>query len=194
MKRKLIGKWHAAAFLVFCFVFALTASGVFYNQRGKLAGEYGNMVASNLTSYTQAQKRYLNSSITDAWNTLKGISGLVEQMIPEYTEDSLNGYLEEEDNALSTLKMQMEDFYVAEKDADILIYNGTIEGELNSVDELIAKNSLFADFKAVQSGDVYTTGSNFYQETSATCDFIEDLNKILTDSGDTDYRFIQKLK
>lgn len=107
---------------------------------------------------------------------------------------SLNGYLEEEDNALSTLKMQMEDFYVAEKDADILIYNGTIEGELNSVDELIAKNSLFADFKAVQSGDVYTTGSNFYQETSATCDFIEDLNKILTDSSDTDYRFIRKLQ
>ena len=81
MKRKLIGKWHVAAFLVFCFVFALTASGVFYNQRGKLAGEFGNMVAANLTSYTQAQKRYLNSSITDAWNTLKGISGLVEQII-----------------------------------------------------------------------------------------------------------------
>ena len=72
-ERKLIGKWHVAAFLVFCFVFALTASGVFYNQRGKLAGEFGNMVAANLTSYTQAQKRYLNSSITDAWNTLKGI-------------------------------------------------------------------------------------------------------------------------
>ncbi len=107
---------------------------------------------------------------------------------------SLNGYIEEEENALSTLKMQMEDFYVAEKDADILIYNGTIEGELTSVDELIQKNSLFADFKAVQSGDVYTTGSNFYQETSATCDFIEDLNKILTDSTDTDYRFIRKLK
>ena len=107
---------------------------------------------------------------------------------------SLNGYIEEEENALSTLKMQMEDFYVAEKDADILIYNGTIEGELNSIDELIAKNSLFADFKAVQSGDVYTTGSNFYQETSATCDFIEDLNKILTNSSDTDYRFIRKLQ
>ena len=50
MKRKLIGKWHVAAFFVFCFVFALTASGVFYNQRGKLAGEFGNMVAANLTS------------------------------------------------------------------------------------------------------------------------------------------------
>ena len=53
------------------------------------------MVASNLTSYTQAQKRYLNSSITDAWNTLKGISGLVEQIVPEYTQDSLNGYLDQ---------------------------------------------------------------------------------------------------
>lgn len=95
MKRKLIGTWHAAAFLTFCFVLALTASGVFYNQRGKLAGEFGNMVAANLTSYTQAQKRYLNSSITDAWNTLKGISGLVEQIVSEYTEDSLNEYLDQ---------------------------------------------------------------------------------------------------
>lgn len=95
MKRKLIGTWHAAAFLTFCFVLALTASGVFYNQRGKLAGEFGNMVAANLTSFTQAQKRYLNSSITDAWNTLKGISGLVEQIVPEYTEDSLNEYLDQ---------------------------------------------------------------------------------------------------
>ena len=95
MKRKLIGTWHAAAFFTFCFVLALTASGVFYNQRGKLAGEFGNMVAANLTSYTQAQKRYLNSSITDAWNTLKGISGLVEQIVPEYTEDSLNEYLDQ---------------------------------------------------------------------------------------------------
>lgn len=95
MKRKLIGTWHAAAFLTFCFVLALTASGVFYNQRGKLAGEFGNMVAANLTSYTQAQKRYLNSSITDAWNTLRGISGLVEQIVPEYTEDSLNEYLDQ---------------------------------------------------------------------------------------------------
>ena len=105
MKRKLIGTWHAAAFLAFCFVLALTASGVFYNQRGKLAGEFGNMVAANLTSYTQAQKRYLNSSITDAWNTLKGISGLVEQIVPEYTDDSLNEYLDQ-------LNLQIRDYMI----------------------------------------------------------------------------------
>lgn len=106
---------------------------------------------------------------------------------------SLNGYVGEEENALSTLKMQMEDFYAAEKDADILIYNGTIEGELTSIAELVQKNSLFADFKAVKSGQVYTTGSNFYQQTSGTCDFIEDLNKVLTGDTDAEYRFLKKL-
>lgn len=106
---------------------------------------------------------------------------------------SLNGYVPEEENALSTLKMQMEDFYAAEKDADILIYNGTIEGELTSIAELVQKNSLFADFKAVKTGQVYTTGSNFYQQTSGTCDFIEDLNKVLNGETDAEYRFLKKI-
>ena len=98
---------------------------------------------------------------------------------------SLGNYTDEEKNALSTMKMQMEDFYSAEIDADVLIYNGTIEGELTSIDELVKKNSLFADFQAVKSGQVYTTGSNFYQQSTGTCDFIEDLNQILTGEGDT---------
>ena len=107
---------------------------------------------------------------------------------------SLGNYTDEEKNALSTMKMQMEDFYSAEVDADVLIYNGTIEGELTSVDELVKKNSLFADFQAVKSGQVYTTGSNFYQQSTGTCDFIEDLNQILTGEGDGTYRFLKKLQ
>ena len=82
----------------------------------------------------------------------------------------------------------------AEIDADVLIYNGTIEGELTSIDELVKKNSLFADFQAVKSGQVYTTGSNFYQQSTGTCDFIEDLNQILTGEGDGTYRFLKKLQ
>ena len=101
---------------------------------------------------------------------------------------------EEDENALSTMNMQMEDFYSAEIDADVLIYNGTIEGELTSIDELVKKNSLFADFQAVKSGQVYTTGSNFYQQSTGTCDFIEDLNQILTGEGDGTYRFLKKLQ
>lgn len=48
---------------------------------------------------------------------------------------------------------------LAAKDADILIYNSTIEGELYSVDELLAKSTLFSDFKAVKEGNVYCTGA-----------------------------------
>ena len=107
---------------------------------------------------------------------------------------SLGNYTDEEKNALSTMKMQMEDFYSAEVDADVLIYNGTIEGELTSIDELVKKNSLFADFQALKSGQVYTTGSNFYQQSTGTCDFIEDLNQILTGEGDGTYRFLKKLQ
>ena len=106
---------------------------------------------------------------------------------------SLEGYLPEEENALSTMKMQMEDFYAAEKDADILIYNGTIEGEIQSIDELIKKNALFADFQAVQNDQVYTTGSDFYQQTSKTCDFIEDLYHVLNGSEDGEYHFLKKI-
>ena len=106
---------------------------------------------------------------------------------------ALSDYIPEEENALSTMNMQMEDFYAAAKDADILIYNGTIEGELKSIDELIAKNELFADFKAVKDGQVYTTDSSFYQQTTGTCDFIKDLNQIMQ-GNDTDYRFLTKLK
>lgn len=84
------------------------------------------MVAANLTSYTQAQKRYLNSSITDAWNTLKGISGLVEQIVPEYTDDSLNEYLDQlnlqnrdymiEYLSLKELERRLRDQQAAERD------------------------------------------------------------------------------
>ena len=65
---------------------------------------------------------------------------------------------------------------------------------MKTVDELIKKNSLFADFKAVKNGQVYTTGSNFYQQSTGTCDFIEDLNKILTGDADTSYRFLKKIE
>jgi len=106
---------------------------------------------------------------------------------------ALSDYVPEEENALSTMNMQMEDFYAAAKDADILIYNGTIEGELGSIEELTSKNELFADFKAVKDGQVYTTDSSFYQQTTGTCDFIKDLNQILQ-GNDTDYRFLTKLK
>ena len=92
----------------------------------------------------------------------------------------LNDRLSAEENALSTMNMQMEDFYAAAKDADILIYNSTIDSELTSVSELLQKNALFADFKAVKEGHVYGTGKNMFQETTGYGTMIADMHAIFT--------------
>ncbi|MDO5551716.1 MAG: ABC transporter substrate-binding protein, partial [Lachnospiraceae bacterium] len=85
------------------------------------------------------------------------------------------------ENALSTMNMQMEAFYGAAKDADYLIYNSTIDGELKSLDEFLGKSSLLADFKAVKEGHVWCTGKNLFQETMGLGDMILDIHQLLTE-------------
>lgn len=99
-----------------------------------------------------------------------------------------------EENALSTMNMQMEDFYAAAKNADILIYNSTIEGEITSVSDLTAKDNLFNDFKAVKEGNVYCTSNNFFQKSTGIAEFIEDLNTIFTDGNKDNLTFLKRLR
>lgn len=91
----------------------------------------------------------------------------------------------EDENATSTVTLQMEEFYAAAKDADYLIYNSTIEGELSSVEELLQKSELLDDFKAVQEGHVYCTSKNLYQSSMELGDIIADLHKMLTGEDDS---------
>ena len=86
----------------------------------------------------------------------------------------------EEESALSTMTIQMETFYEQAKDADYIIYNSTIDSELTSVAELLQKNALFADFKAVKEGHVYGTGKNMFQETTGYGTMIADMHAIFT--------------
>lgn len=86
----------------------------------------------------------------------------------------------DEENALSTMTIQMETFYEQAKDADYIIYNSTIDNELTSVSELLQKNALFADFKAVKEGHVYGTGKNMFQETTGYGTMIADMHAIFT--------------
>lgn len=84
-----------------------------------------------------------------------------------------------EENAMSTMNMQMEDFYIEAKDADILIYNATIGGEIRSIGELIAKNPLFADFAAVRNKQVYCTTQQMFQQSTHVAGMMEDFHKII---------------
>ena len=92
----------------------------------------------------------------------------------------------------SSISISMEEFYNAAVDADYLIYNATIDAPISSVDELLAKSSLFADFKAVQEGNVWCTGKYLYQATDIVGSLITDINLMLT--GETDgMTFIYKM-
>lgn len=92
--------------------------------------------------------------------------------------------LETEDNALSTTNMQMEAFYAGARDADYLIYNSAIDGELETMDQLLEKDQLLASFRAVQEGNVWCTGKNMFQQTTGVSEMILDLNQIVTGQAD----------
>lgn len=107
-----------------------------------------------------------------------------------FTSDDLNT----EENAQSTTDMQFEAFYAAAKDADVLIYNSTIDGGIEDISALLEKNSLFADFKAVKTGNVWCTDKNMFQQTTAAAEIISDLNLIFTDNAGDETEFFYKLK
>ena len=98
-----------------------------------------------------------------------------------------------EDNAQSTVNIQMEAFYHGAVDADVLIYNSIVDGELSSIDELVALDPLLADFKAVKDGNVWCLTKNFYQESLELSDLILDVNHALTESQDASFRFLTRL-
>ena len=93
----------------------------------------------------------------------------------------------------SYLSVSMEAFYDYAKDADILIYNSTIEDCPGSLSDLKAEDAIFADFKAVKSGDVWYTDKSLYQFTDRTGNIIKDLNDIIAKKAD-DTEFFHRLR
>lgn len=87
------------------------------------------------------------------------------------------------DVGTSTMTIQMEAFYQGVQDADILIYNSIVDGELDSLSALLEKMPTLADTKAVKEGNVWCLSKNFYQETMSLGDLILDVNAVATGSG-----------
>lgn len=100
-----------------------------------------------------------------------------------------------ENEGTSTLTLEMETFYAKVKDADYIIYNSSIAGELNSIEELVALNPLLADCKAVQNKNVWCTNKNLYQETLHLGTMTDNLHTVFTDGENkvTELDFLYKL-
>ena len=101
-----------------------------------------------------------------------------------------------EETQLSSMNMQMEAFVEAAKEADILIYNSSIDAELYSLNELLSKEELLSSFKAVREGNVWCTGKNMFQETSAAADMILEMNRIIEGTAENgeDLKYFHKLQ
>ena len=93
----------------------------------------------------------------------------------------------------SSVPMTMEEFYTQAIDADYLVYNGTIDDPINSVDELLQKSELFADFKAVKEGNVWCAGKYLYQATDIVGNMITDLHLMLTGGDASQMTFMTKI-
>lgn len=109
--------------------------------------------------------------------------------IPELLELAGARYLAPDMSSLggsrkSNVTVFLEDFYSSCRDADYLIYSATLDRPLSSIQELLGKNALFADFKAVKEGHVYTTDKDFYQLSDRMADFAEDVHRMLQGQGD----------
>lgn len=99
-----------------------------------------------------------------------------------------------DDEASTSVSVTMESFYAASWNADYLIYNASIDAPLETAEQLIAKDSLFADFTAVQQGNVWCTGKSFYQATDIVGQMILDIHKMLTDSEESGMTFLSRVK
>ena len=98
-------------------------------------------------------------------------------------------------NSLSTMNLPQETFYAQARDADVLIYNSTIEGVVDTREQLVKKCAMLADFKAVQSGDCWCTSKSFFQQSMALPDLILDMNRVFAegDPAPEELTLLQKI-
>ena len=99
----------------------------------------------------------------------------------------------QDDSGKTSVAITMEEFYNTAADADYLIYNSSIDASVKSIDDLLAKESLMADFKAVKEGNVWVTDDSMYQHTDTIGELITDLNLMLTGGSEKDMTFLHKL-
>lgn len=97
------------------------------------------------------------------------------------------------DSRRSTVNLQLEDFYDGAQDADFLVYNTTIDRQVQTLEDLLKKCSLLKDFKAVKNHQVWCTTEDMYQQSMSVGNLIEDFHRMLT-GDDKETRYLYRLK
>ena len=100
----------------------------------------------------------------------------------------------DDDSGKTSVDMSIETFYDAAKDADMIIYNGSIDGSVKSLKDLEAKDPIIKKLKAFKSGNCWVTGSAMYQRTDIVADMIMDFHKLFVNEDPSELKYIKKLQ
>ena len=101
----------------------------------------------------------------------------------------------EDSSKLSTINMNMEQFYDSVKDADVFIYNCSIASQLNTLSDFLALSPVLEDCRAVREKNVWCTTESMFQQTDKMGTIIGEMNKIFTGEAESEeLRYIFKLQ
>ncbi len=101
----------------------------------------------------------------------------------------------DDESKLSTVNMNMEEFYAAARDADVVIYNCSIAEQLHGLEDFLSLSPVLEDFKAVKENNVWCTTESMFQQTDKMGSIIQEMNAIFTGQAEDDgLEFIFRLK
>ena len=86
----------------------------------------------------------------------------------------------------ANIPMTIEAFYDAAANADYLVYNASIDSSVKSMSDLLAKDPIISEIKAVKEGNCWSTGSSMYQRTDIAGDMIMDFHTLFTEETPED--------
>ncbi|MCD8051681.1 MAG: ABC transporter substrate-binding protein [Clostridiales bacterium] len=136
---------------------------------------------------------YFYISSTGGYAVVRKSGDYVTQMISLAGGEYLFDDLGDDETATATVSMTLEEFYATAKDADIVLYNSTIDGQLSTLEDFLALNELLGDFKAVQEGNVWCTNANLYQDMTRLGTVTEEMHQIFAGTAGDEMEFFYRL-
>ena len=147
--------------------------------------ELMNEVVGADTGKTVAFFRISGSGYAVARKSGDYVSRMIELAGGRYAFDNLG-----DEGAMATVNVEMETFFATARNADVVIYNSTIGGEVSTMDEFLALYPLMEEMKAVGDGAVWCTRESMYQQTLQIGRMIREINLILTAGPDDDPQLV----
>lgn len=100
----------------------------------------------------------------------------------------------DDESGRTSVDMSMEQFYASAIDADFIVYNGSIDGSVKTMENLLAKDPVMKKMAAVKNNNCWVTKSAMYQRTDLVAEMILDFHKLFAGEDLDSLKYISKLE